>query len=85
MAQEAACYWLMDAIASHILHLPKTEVFVSCKLTVYNGKAELLLDDSNGNVLATQKIATTTFPLDSIVLNACWDGERWIVMLPTEY
>jgi hypothetical protein len=83
LAQEVACYWLMDAIASHILHLPKNEIFVSCKLTVYNGKAELLLDD--GNVLATQKITYTTFPLDSIVMYACWDSERWIVMLPTEY
>ena len=23
LAQEAACYWLMDAIASHIVHLSK--------------------------------------------------------------
>lgn len=52
----------MDAIASHIVHLPKAEVFVSCKLAVYNGKAELVLDDGNGYVLATQKITYTTFP-----------------------
>jgi len=75
----------MDAVTSHILHLPKAEVFVSCKLTVNHNKAELLLDDGNGNVLATQKIAYTTFPLDSIALYACWDSERWIIMLPTEY
>lgn len=85
LTQEAACYWLMDAIASHILRLPKAEVFVSCKLTVSNGRAELLLDDGNGNVLATQNIPYTTFPLDSIMLYAYWDCERWIVMLPTEY
>ena len=85
MAQDAACYWLMDAIASHIVHLSKAEVFVSCKLTVNNDKAELLLDDGNSNVLATQNIAYTTFPLDSIALYACWDSERWILMLPTEY
>jgi hypothetical protein len=75
----------MDAISSHIVHLPKAEVFVSCKLTADNGKAELVLDDGNGNVLATQKIAYTTFPLDFITLYACWDSERWILMLPTEY
>ena len=75
----------MDAIASHIIRLPKAEVFVSCKLTVNNGKAELLLDDGNGKVLATQNIAYTTFPLDSIALYACWDSERWVLMLPTEY
>ena len=75
----------MDAITSHIVRLPKAEVFICCKLTVNNSKAELLLDDGNGNVLATQKISYTTFPLDSIVLYACWDGERWIVMLPMEY
>jgi hypothetical protein len=85
LAQEAACYWLMDAIASHIVRLPKAEAFVSCKLTVNYAKAELVLDDGNGNVLATQNIAYTTFPLDSIALYACWDSERWILMLPTEY
>ena len=85
LAQEAACYWLMDAITSHIVRLPKAEVFVSCKLTVSNAKTELVLDDGNGNVLATQNIAYTNFPLDSIMLYACWDGERWIVMLPSEY
>ena len=85
LAQEAACYWLMDAITSHILHPPKAEAFVSCKLTVNNDKAELVLDDGNGNVLATQKITHTNFPLESIVLYACWDSERWVLMLPTEY
>jgi len=54
-------------------------------LTVNSGKAELVLDDGNSNVLATQKIAYTTFPLDSLVLYACWDSERWVLMLPTEY
>jgi hypothetical protein len=52
---------------------------------VNNDKAELVLDDGNDNVLATQKIAYTTFPLDYIVLYACWDSERWVLMLPTEY
>ena len=85
LAQEAACYWLMDAITSHILHLTNAEAFVSCKLTVNNDKAELVLDDGNGNVLATQKITHTNFPLESIVLYACWDRERWVLMLPTEY
>jgi hypothetical protein len=43
------------------------------------------MPDGNGNVLATQNIAYTTFPLDAIALYACWDSERWILMLPTEY
>jgi hypothetical protein len=24
-------------------------------------------------------------PLDQISLYACWDGEHWVIMLPSEY
>ena len=85
LAQEAACYWLMDAIASHVLHLPKKETFAGCKLVKTEQGAELVIDDGNGNVLAKQNIRYTDFPLDSMRLYACWGEERWIIMLPSEY
>ena len=76
LAETVGCYWLMDGIASHILHLPKKETFAGCKLVI---------DDGNGNVLAKQHIRYTDFPLDSMRLYACWGEERWIIMLPSEY
>jgi hypothetical protein len=85
LADTVGCYWLMDAIASHVQHLDKKEVFTSCKLKVLNGSAELIIDDGNGNILATQKIPCTDFPLDSMCLYACLNGDKWIILLPSEY
>lgn len=85
LAETVGCYWLMDAIASHVLHLPKKETFAGCKLVKAKQGAELVIDDGNGNVLAKQHIRYTDFPLHSIRLYACWGEERWIIMLPSEY
>jgi hypothetical protein len=85
LADTAGCFWLMDAITSHIQRLPNREVFTSCRLTVNNGSAVLIIDDGNSNILASQKISYTDFPLDSIHLYACFDGKQWIIMLPSEY
>ena len=35
--------------------------------------------------LATQEIDGSDFPLPSITLYGCWDGEYWVLMLPSEY
>lgn len=85
LADTVGCYWLMDAIASHIQRLDKREIFTSCKLSVTNSSATLIIDDGNQNVLATQKIPYTDFPLEAINLYACFDGKQWIIMLPSEY
>jgi hypothetical protein len=50
-----------------------------------NGSAELIIDDGNGNILATQKIPYTDFPLDSMCLYACLNDDKWIILLPSEY
>ncbi len=85
LADTAGCYWLMAAISSHLQRLAKEETFISSKLTVDNGKARLNIEDGNGTVLATQKIPYTDFPLDEIMLFACWDQKHWVIMLPSEY
>ncbi len=85
LADTAGCYWLMDAITSHLQHLPKEETFISSKLTVDNGKAQLNIEDGNGGILATQQIPYTDFPLDEIMLFACRDEKHWVIMLPSEY
>jgi len=30
-------------------------------------------------------IPYTDFPLPEIALQVCWDGERWVIVLPGEY
>ncbi len=75
----------MDAITSHLQHLPKEETFISCKLTVDKGKARLNIEDGNGGILATQQIPYTDFPLDEIMLFACRNEKHWTIMLPSEY
>ena len=85
LAETLGCYWLMDAIASHILHLPKKETFAGCKLVKANKGAELVIDDGNGNVLAKQRIPYTDFPFNEISLYACLNEYKWMILLPSEY
>ncbi len=40
LADTAGCYWLMDAITSHLQRLPKEETFISRKQILYNGKEQ---------------------------------------------
>lgn len=85
LADHAGAYWLMDAIASYLPQFTGREEFISAKLTVVRGVADLILDNGNGKVLDRQHIPFTDFPLASINLYACWGGEFWVVMLPGEY
>jgi hypothetical protein len=84
LAEQAKCFWLMDAIASH---LPKyfADYFCVANLVVIDSSAELTIDDGNGNVYARQMIEYTDFPLSEIKLYCSFDGEYWVVMLPSEY
>jgi hypothetical protein len=45
----------------------------------------MVYEDRNGNELARQEIPNTDLPLDQISLYACWDGDHWAIMLPSEY
>jgi len=85
LADTIGCYWLMDAISSHLQRLPKEETFISSKLTVENSKAQLNIEDGNGRVLARQRISYTNFPLEEFMLFSCWDQKHWVIMLPSEY
>ena len=49
------------------------------------GRAVMIYEDGNDREHARQEIPYTDFPLDSITLYACWDGENWVIMLPSEY
>ena len=84
LAENAQCFWLMDAIASH---LPKQyhDYFAVANLTVKNSSAHLTLDDGNGNIHVSQMIKYTDFLLDEVKLYCAFDGEYWVIMLPSEY
>ena len=48
-------------------------------------QARLSIEDGNNRILATQQIPYTDFPLEEIMLFACWDQKHWVIMLPGEY
>ena len=85
LAEQAHCFWMMDAIASHLMEIGTADWFVSVKTTVNNSKALMIYEDGNGNEHARQEIPFTDFPIDKLTLYACWDGEHWVIMLPSEY
>lgn len=85
LAEEAECFWIMDAIASHLSEIGTNDWFVQIMVTVQNSRATMIYNDGNGKERARQEIPYTAFPLEQIRLYACWDGEQWVIMLPSEY
>lgn len=85
LAKNVECFWMMDAIASHLSEIGTSDWFVQIMVTVQNSRATMIYDDGNGKEHARQEIPYTDFPLEQIRLYACWDGEHWVIMLPSEY
>jgi len=85
LAEEAECFWMMDAIASHLSEIGTADWFVQVRVTVNDYKATMIYEDGIGKEYARQEIPYTDFPLDMITLYACWDGEHWEIMLTSEY
>ena len=85
LADHAECYWLMDAVASHLDEIGTQDWFVLVRLELEGSMATLIYEDGNGHEHARQAIPYTDFPLQQIRLYACWDSENWIIMLPGEY
>jgi hypothetical protein len=85
LAEAAGAFWLMDAAVSYLLELGTADWFVLVRLAVTDSSAVLTLEDGNGSVRARQQIPYTDFPLPQQTLYACWDGEHWVLMLPSEY
>ena len=85
LAEQGACFWMMDAIASHLCEIGTADWFVLVRVHVTEGRAVMIYEDGNDREHARQEIPYTDFPLDSVTLYACWDQEHWIIMLPGEY
>ena len=75
----------MDAAASYLLELGTDDWFVQVVLKVTGSSAVLTLEDGDGGVRARQEIPYTDFPIPHYTLYACWNGEHWVLMLPSEY
>lgn len=87
LAQEGGAFWLMDLIASSQINKQvKKEPFQVWRLMVHkDNSATITGEDGNGNVIYTQYIEKTDFPLDSIDIWAGQEEEHLIILLPSEY
>lgn len=85
LAEQTGAFWLMTLFASHLVERKPDEWFAVLKLTVNGAAASVRIEDGNNTLIATQEIEYTDFPLPSITLYGCSDGEQWVLMLPSEY
>ena len=85
LAERAGCFWMMDAIASHLSEIGTADWFVLVRVMVSDGAALMIYENGNGQEHARQEIPYTDLPLRSVTLYACWDSENWVIMLPIEY
>ena len=84
LAEKGGAYWLLDAIAICQLHEKHVaaEEFQVWKLTVREDRtATLVCDDGNDNIVYTQHIEFTDFPLDEVTLYFANN----VIHLPSEY
>lgn len=84
VADEGGAYWLLDAIAiaQRFEKAVAKEEFQVWKLKVNEDRtASLVCDDGNDNIVYTQHIPFTDFPLDEIKLYFTDNT----ILLPSEY
>jgi hypothetical protein len=85
--KEGNCYWLYDIIQFSVflklksLNVPDTYYFT---LKIKDTKAEVVLEDYQGEVLYKQSIPFTDSPTGEIKLICGWDGEKLITCLTSE-
>lgn len=85
LAERVGCYWLMDVIASYLIEARIQDWFVLATLDVQQSEGLVQLEDGNGHRHVSQAIPHTDFPFAQVRIYAVWDGEDWVLMLPSEY
>lgn len=88
MAEVCGAYWFLDIMWSVLMTKPAIkaeEMLVMILKKTGEDKAVVTIDDGNGKVLYTQKIPFTDFPLDEITVWANVDGDKRVILLPSEY
>ena len=81
LAESADCFWLIDTIASNQIHKNLDEHFQVWKLTVNNDNSAVLKGYNDVDLIITQNIEFTDFPLEEIKIYLI-DG---VMLLPSEY
>jgi hypothetical protein len=62
LAEKGECFWMMDAVASHLCEIGTRDWFVLIRVQVSEGRAEMIYEDGNGGEHARQPFPTQTFP-----------------------
>ena len=83
LADECQCYWLIDLVASYQFDKKvKREDFQVYKLKVNPDKSAIVeISDGNENIIVTQELEFTDFPLEEIML---WFANG-VCYLPSEH
>lgn len=86
VAETGGAYWLIDAIASYQPKLLKDPILQQfqhwiLKVDLDNQKAQLICEKDSDDVVLTQDIEFTDFPLDEIRFYLV----TGVLMLPSEY
>jgi hypothetical protein len=66
LAEKGECFWMMDAVASHLSEIGTEDWFVLIRVQVSEGRAVMIYEDGNGNEHARQSIPYTDFPMSEI-------------------
>jgi hypothetical protein len=86
LMDEAECYWLGQLYGLHLVAVDVQDNPLTVLKFQRKGRGGIVrIEDGNGQSLVTQALDYTDFPLDQFSLYACWDGARWVGMLPSEY
>jgi hypothetical protein len=63
LAENAHCFWLIDAAISHLLEIGTADWFVLVRVEVLGSSAVMIYENGNGSEHARQEIAFTYLPL----------------------
>ena len=86
LMDHADCYWLAQLYGLHLVDVSfNDEPFTVLKFKRVGEGAKITIEDGNGRALEWQGLDYTDFPFEEFTLFACWAGEYWVGMLPSEY
>lgn len=87
MAEACGAFWFLDVIWSVLMTKStiRAEEMIVAKLKRTGDKAVVTLEDGNKNILYTQKIPFTDFPLEEMEVWANVQEDKRVILLPSEY
>lgn len=84
MCHKLQCFWVMDIVSSYLPTLKGKDDFFTIKITRKDKGCTFTADNGNGKIYVTQDIPYTDLTYD-LKLFLSYDGELWVIMLPSEY